>query len=353
MTIGVAVSGGMDSLYALHFLHEEGRNVFAIHGRFLPHGNERGLQGLEEFCSGRSIPLHCIDLRAEFEQYVISRFCTDYLAGRTPNPCAHCNSLIKFGILWEAARDLGATRLATGHYARMRPHPLAGNALLPLAGIDAKKDQSYFLSLTPVTRLREGLFPLGDQLKNDIAAELARCGIVPSLPGESQDICFVPGNDYRGFLESRGISLPGPGIVEDAFGRLLGEHRGLWRHTEGQRRGIGIAAAHPLYVLRKARARNVLVVGGKDEALCRTCRVDQVNYMLEPSQWPAGPNAGLLVRTRYRQAAQPAYVQCFSNGMDIRFVREQGIPAPGQVAAVYDQQGYLLAGGIIVSYGTN
>jgi len=353
MVIAVAVSGGMDSLYVLQSLHESGQNIFAIHGCFLPSGNERGARGLEEFCFSRSIPLHCIDLRAEFERHVISSFCAEYLAGLTPNPCARCNGIIKFGALWKAARDLGATRLATGHYVRMRHHPSASNALLPLAGIDVKKDQSYFLSLTPVARLREALFPLGGRLKSDIAVELARRGILPPLPDESQDICFVPGNDYRGFLQSRNASLPGPGAVEDASGRRLGEHNGLWRHTEGQRRGMGIAAAHPLYVLRKDRARNVLIVGGKEESLCRACRVEQVNYMLEPSQWPGGPDAEVLVRMRYRQTAQPALAQCSSHGMNIRFIQKQGVPAPGQAAAVYDKQGYLLAGGIIVSSRTD
>ncbi len=356
MKIAVAVSGGMDSLYALHSLHKEGHGLIALHGRFLPLSGELPdspdpAAGLREFCDSLGVPFHCLDLREEFERRVIAPFCRAYLAGQTPNPCAACNAAIKFGALWEAAISLGADRLATGHYVRLLPCPEAGNQLLPAVGEDISKDQSYFLALTPIERLRASIFPLGGKRKSDIRRELEAAGITPPLPGESQEICFVPDNDYRAFLIARDISLPGPGPVLDASGKRLGTHQGLWRHTEGQRKGLGIAAEQPLYVLRKDTAANALIVGPADQAACPGCRAASANYLLDPALWPAD----VLARVRYRQPAQPARVECGpkakygSNSFGVRFARPQPAPACGQVAAVYDARGFLLAGGVITS----
>ncbi len=358
MRIAVAVSGGMDSLYALHSLHKEGHDLIALHGRFLASSGEASgsvppdpSAGLKEFCDCLGVPFHCLDLRQEFECRVIAPFCRAYLAGQTPNPCAACNAAVKFGALWEAAVSLGATRLATGHYVRLLPCPEAGNRLLPAVGEDISKDQSYFLALTPIERLRASLFPLGGKRKSDIRRELEAAGITPPLPGESQEICFVPDNDYRAFLMARGVKLPGPGPVLDASGKRLGAHQGLWRHTEGQRRGLGIAAERPLYVLRKDTAANALIVGPADQAASLGCEAAPANYLLDPALWPTD----LLARVRYRQPAQPARVE-FGPGMHgepgsfrIRFATPQPAPACGQVAAVYDTHGFLLAGGIITS----
>ena len=344
MKIAVAVSGGMDSLYALHSLHTAGYACIALHGRFLPAmTGPDPATGLAEFCARLGAPFHCVDLVKEFERHVITPFCEAYTVAQTPNPCAACNAVIKFGALFEAAISLGAERLATGHYARLLPHPDHQDELLPIVGVDAVKDQSYFLVLTPVERLRVAMFPLGGKQKSEIARELRAMGIVAPAQVESQEICFVPGNDYRAFLAKRATGLPGSGPVLDEDGNRLGAHHGLWRHTEGQRRGLGIAAARPLHVLRKDAALNALIVGPIERAVISGCRAEQVNYLLPPAQWPKD----LLVRLRYRQKPHPARVECGLNEFTVRFAKPQPVTACGQVAAIYDTHGFLLAGGII------
>ena len=344
MKIAVAVSGGMDSLYALHSLHTAGHECIALHGRFLSAAaGPDPIAGLTEFCARLGVPFHCVDRVAEFERHVIIPFCREYAAGQTPNPCAVCNAAIKFGSLFEAALALGAERLATGHYARLLPHPDHQGEWLPVAGMDTAKDQSYFLVLTPIERLRSAMFPLGGKRKSAIARELRAMGIIAPLQTESQEICFVPGNNYRAFLTERVAELPGPGPVLDEDGNRLGAHQGLWRHTEGQRRGLGIAAARPLHVLRKDAALNALIVGPAERAVSTGCRAEQANYLLPPAQWPKN----VFVRVRYRQKPHPARVECGLTGFTARFATPQPVTARGQVAAVYDAYGFLLAGGII------
>ena len=255
MRLAVAVSGGGDSLASLLRLREAGHEVLALHGRFLPDAHnpksEQAEAGLAESCAGLGVALHVLDLREPFERLVAGPFAAEYLAGRTPNPCARCNVAMKFGLLLDAALELGAQALATGHYARAGAHPVHGWALS--RGADPSKDQSYFLSLVPRKRLERALFPLADERKTDVRADLAGRGLSPPLPEESQEICFVPGDDYRAFLAARvhgGLSgLPGPGPAVLPDGTPVGRHQGLWRATIGQRRGLGLSWREPLYAM--------------------------------------------------------------------------------------------------------
>lgn len=341
VTLAVAVSGGGDSLASLVLLREAGHEVLALHGQFLPEPDSLTAQGLAAACARLDVPLHLLDLRAEFEALVAAPFAAEYLAGRTPNPCARCNAAIKFGLLLDRALALGAEGLATGHFAASGPHARYGWALG--RGADAVKDQSYFLSLVPRQRLQLARFPLAERKKAQARADLDARGYVPPLPEESQEICFVPGDDYRAFLASRCQRLPGPGPAVLPDGTLVGEHQGLWRMTIGQRRGLGLSYNEPLYVLDKDVARNTLIVAPREALLARDFQADEVNLLVDPTLWPRE----VLVQTRYREPARAARVELSGSGLFVRLAGPQVRPAPGQVAAVYDAGGAVLAGAVV------
>ena len=350
--LAVAVSGGVDSLYALASLKKgaaTGREVLALHGLFLPPALSRGkpdpLPALHHACDQLGIPLHVVDLRAAFEQHVMAPFVAAYAAGRTPNPCALCNARIKFGLLLDAALKLGAQCLATGHYAQMHAHPHYGQVLTQ--GQDSAKDQSYFLSLVPRERLARAFFPLARVTKAQAVAAVAAWGLTVPLPGESQEICFVPEDQYRPFVQAqahdRGLALSGPGPMLLGT-QVLGQHQGLWQYTEGQRKGLGIAHAEPLYVLAKDHAHNALVLGIKEDLAVREYAVQEINALVPRELWPPT----VLARVRYRQKAALAEVEWQDTAcLRLRFHQPQSPTAPGQVAALYDADGVVLAGGII------
>lgn len=402
-TVAVAVSGGVDSLCALVMLQQAGHSVLALHGIFLSDAAPEPPPGLAAACAALGVPLHVADLRPVFEREVLAPFAAAYAAGRTPNPCALCNRAIKFGALFDAATGLGAQRLATGHYARLAAAPEdAVTALLPegldpaasrdnarissvdngcgctegrhgasgahppllAAAHDAAKDQSYFLSLVPRERLARACFPLAEQDKARSREIVARAGLAVPVPNESQDICFAPvvseaataglaaADAYRPFLERRwqkaALVPPGPGPVflRDAAGGLreIARHKGLWRYTEGQRKGLGIAHSEPLYVLAKDGTANALVVGPRALLGVTRCLTGAANVSLPQQYW----TGELLVRLRHRQKPSPAVVTLDASGrLDICFAEPQFPSAPGQVAAVYDGRGHVLAAGIV------
>ncbi|WP_319468156.1 tRNA 2-thiouridine(34) synthase MnmA [uncultured Pseudodesulfovibrio sp.] len=342
MTIAVAVSGGMDSLLSLVLMKEQGHDVMAVHGHFLPENPdwERVTNGLTEACKVLGVPFHAVDLHHQFDELVVAPFVRDYRAGLTPNPCALCNPLMKFGILFDAICELGADSIATGHYVSMEDRPDTGRMLV--RGADLSKDQSYFLSLVSIDKLRHAWFPLATTLKKDVLAILDAHGLTPPIPSESQEICFVPRDDYQAFLLEHG-DMPGPGPVRLADGTVVGRHQGLWRHTQGQRRGLGIAWKEALYVIDKDIPNNALVVGPKNELESPGCVAGQVNLMVEPTQWPET----VMLQTRYRQRAKPSHYAYDGEKLTFHFIEPHTRPTPGQVAAVYDESGAVLGGGVI------
>jgi len=345
LKLAVAVSGGGDSLASLLLLREAGHELLAIHGQFLPDPDNatarQAAAGLTEACARLGVPLHVLDLRERFEALVAAPFAAEYLAGRTPNPCARCNVAMKFGLLLDQAQALGAEALATGHYAGAGPHPVHGWALS--RGADATKDQSYFLSLVPRERLLRARFPLAGSSKAAVRADLGQRGVEPPLPEESQEICFVPDDDYRTFLASRTAALPGPGPAALSDGTVVGRHQGLWRATIGQRRGLGLSWREPLYVLDKDIGRNTLIVAPRGALLSSEFEAREVNLLADPERWPAD----LWVQTRYRERAKPARAELSGGALRVRFAEPQVRPAPGQVAALYDADGVVLAGAVI------
>ncbi len=343
MQCTVAVSGGSDSLFALLSLKEAGYEVRALHARFLPRP-EHAVPALAQLCASLDIFFEALDLAGPFRRNVMEPFAQAHAAARTPNPCALCNRDMKFGLLLDHALGSGGL-YATGHYASMKEHPAYGLALR--AADYTSKDQSYFLALVPLERLRRCIFPLAGISKPDARAWLEERGIPVPLPSESQEICFIPNDDHCAWLEERrkeGLPLPGPGPVELAGEhRVIATHKGLWRYTEGQRRGLGIPWPHPLYVLERRREDNTLVVGPKDLLRATSCAAGGLNIMVPHALWPET----VFARVRYRHAPVPADVAVDGCRMTIRFLEPQDPPAPGQIAAIYDGDGFVLAGGIL------
>ncbi len=343
MMIAVAVSGGMDSLLALVLLKEQGFDIMGVHGYFLPQKNVTISEELAACCAELSIPFYALDVREKFQTQVADEFVRAYASGLTPNPCALCNLTMKFGVLFDEARSLGATHFATGHYVQLLDHPELGRLIV--RGADSSKDQSYFLALLPKNVLEQVYFPLGQLHKRDVLSKLNKQGLTIPLLSESQEICFVPGDDYQKYLENSGHELSGQGAMVLADGTRVGQHRGLWRYTQGQRRGLGVPWTEPLYVLHKDVQLNQLVLGTRSELVASGCVVGQLNFFADFKAWPQQ----VLAQVRYRQKATAARVSIKKGKMVIEFSKPCSLPAPGQVAAIYTQHGALLAGGIIES----
>jgi tRNA-uridine 2-sulfurtransferase len=339
----VALSGGADSLASLVLLQESGLDLIPFHARFFPKTPEHSkiIDELDLICRSMGLSLHVLNLAREFENLIIKPFINTYLQGHTPNPCALCNRKIKFGLLMDKARGPGAGLMATGHYAGIFADH-AGPSLW--RGKDRLKDQSYFLSMVRPDVFRNVLFPLRETTKTQVFDLLKQKGITPPQKEESNEICFI-NDDYREFISQRVPAhiLNRPGPVTSRQGEILGTHKGLWRYTQGQRRGLGIAHAHPLYVLEKKLETNTLIVGPSHELNTTDCRAENLNIHVDPDLWPEK----VFVQTRYRQKAQEARVKIQDDQMLVFFSKPGDAPAPGQVAAAYSEQGQVLAAGII------
>ncbi|KPJ77265.1 MAG: hypothetical protein AMJ54_08780 [Deltaproteobacteria bacterium SG8_13] len=337
-TTAVAISGGVDSLMAAHLLKNQGHRVIGLH--FIT-GYERQAAPIESVADQLGIEIHLLNLRSEFSTAVVDHFIRTYREGKTPNPCLVCNPVIKFGHLLEAARNLGARRLATGHYARLRSD--GDGTVHLLRGADAVKDQSYFLAFLDQRRLSRACFPLGDYRKSEVKAMAAAEGYRPAVTSESQDVCFIKAGSYSGFIERLATDLPEAGDIVDRQGRVLGRHQGLHRYTVGQRRGLNCPAAEPYYVLRLDTGNNRLVVGFKQETFSRQCRVSQVNWIQQPPRMPLQAHT----RLRYRHKGAPSTIEQGRRGQWIvRFDEPQAAITPGQ-GAVFYRNDEVIGGGII------
>jgi tRNA-specific 2-thiouridylase len=359
ITVAVAVSGGVDSLCSLLLLRDQGYRLLALHALLLPQASSAPAN-LAKACADLDVPLHVLDMRSAFRAHVLSPFAAAYARGETPNPCALCNRSIKWGSLLDAALELGADMLATGHYAGLQKSPLPEAPPLLASAADRSRDQSYFLALVPAERLRRALFPLAELQKHEVRSRVAEAGLPIPLPEESQDICFVQSTNrdastgiraYGSFLEAywQKEELPqarsGPILLLDATGRKcrIGSHAGLWRYTEGQRKGLGIAHSEALFVLDKDVQNNALIVGPRELLGIDGCCTGPANINLPEAFWPDS----LLIRLRHRQQPVPGTVCLHDGCLHITFPAPCFPGAPGQLAAVYDGAGRLLAAGII------
>ncbi len=349
----VAMSGGVDSSVAALLLKERGFDIQGVTFRFVPprQGGREGapagpathhVDRAEAVCRHLGIAHHVIDCTERFERMVIGPFCERYAAGLTPNPCVLCNVFVKWPSVIEAASILGCAHMATGHYARIRRD---GARVRILRGSAPGKDQSYALYGLSQRALRQTLFPLGSMTKEDVRRFAEQAGLPTWDTRESQDICFIPEGDYRVFLGQRLPAQPGP--IQDTRGRILGTHRGLAFYTIGQRKGLGIAAGHPLYVIGKDMEKNLLIVGPKQELRKRDLLVADVNWVSLPCPAP-GSRLEVEVEVRYRTTPLPAELRVRgADTVHIRLPPEQHqAVAPGQ-SAVWYRGDVLIGGGII------
>jgi tRNA-specific 2-thiouridylase len=346
--VAVAMSGGVDSAVAAMLLRDAGRDVVGVTMRLWHDPSaaaaERSCCSPETVRLARAsahaldIPHVTLDVAEAFRAGVVEDFIAGYRAGLTPNPCTTCNGTVRFRVLAEAAALVGARGMATGHYARLERGP-RGRPVLAAAA-DAGKDQSYMLAMLD-EGLRERIaFPLGGLTKERVRQMGREAGLPAADAVESQEVCFVGEGGYAPFLERTGGLTPRPGPVEDAAGRRLGTHDGHWRFTVGQRRGIGIAAPEPLYVLATDASRNAVVVGPR-EALA-THRLS-----LSPARVAGDLGDGPLdVRVRYRGRALRGRAAETPGGMEVVLDDPADGVAPGQTAALY-RRGQLVAAGTI------
>ncbi|MBD5641926.1 MAG: tRNA-specific 2-thiouridylase [Desulfovibrio sp.] len=342
--IAIAVSGGVDSLGALLSLRQAGHDVLAVHGLFL--ANAEIPPELSQTCQKAGAEFVVADLRSQFRQAVIEYFEKEYAKGRTPNPCALCNRAIKFGYLLEFALAQGADKFATGHYAALDNSryetPMLGQCL------DTEKDQAYFLALVNAENLKSVLFPLEGQTKSQTRQKVAAGGITPLHPSESQDICFLARYPRRG---CRFQGRPGPVLLrteKDGDVPLenlpeIGRHNGLGNYTAGQRRGLGLSWREPLYVRELDVQTNALVVSPRRMLEIWGVELEELNFFIDPENW-AVP---LFARLRYRQPLLEANIDFSGGKVKIWLKMPCFSTAPGQIAAIYDQAGHILAGGII------
>ena len=329
--IAIAVSGGVDSLVSAYLLKQQHGDVFGIH--FLT-GYEKPAEsdgeGIQALGRQLGLPVVVVDLKTPFKTTVVDYFTAAYRNGATPNPCLVCNPAIKFGALLHEARQLGASRLATGHYARVEGGQ--GTRYRLRRGVDESKDQSYFLSRLSQDQLACACFPLGTLTKAKVNALAAAKGLQPLTRQESQDVCFIRGTGYADFLVRTAGIRPQPGDIVDTAGHRVGTHSGLHQYTVGQRRGINCPASAAYYVVRLDTRRNRLVVGFKDELAVDSCRVTAVNWI---AGVPDGP-VQAETRIRYRHTAVPATVSPIGHDSAVvRFDQPQAAVTPGQGAVFY------------------
>lgn len=348
--VAVAMSGGVDSAGAALLLRREGYTVEGVTLRLLPCGAKPwDPEGLSEIHSAQAeaaaigVPHTVLDRRELFDREVMERFAQEYQAGRTPNPCVDCNREIKFGVLLDWALEEGFDYLSTGHYARVRFDEASGRWQL-LRGQDDKKDQSYMLYQLRQEQLAHLLLPVGTYEKPTLRALAQEAGIPGADRQESQDICFVPEGDYMDFLRRRGVS-PVPGNFVDQEGRVLGRHKGMECYTIGQRKGLGVSAPEPVYVLRKDMARNEVVLGPNAALMKRELVAERMNWISIPALTEP---LRVEAKTRYRHTAAPAVVEPLAEGrVRVTFDGPQRAITPGQAVVLY-QGDVVVGGGTIV-----
>ena len=346
------MSGGIDSTVAAILLMEQGYELVGATFRTFDTIKDSCLSKEKGCCSVESIleakhmaatlgfEHHILDFRDTFREHVIANFVSEYARGRTPNPCVMCNSHIKWGELIKAAEEYNCDYIATGHYAQIaeyRGHYYLKNA------VDTHKDQTYFLWMLTEDNLRRTIFPLGGLTKAEVREIALNHGFEKlSKKAESQEICFVPNNDYRSFLAEEGVNI-GAGHYIDTDGKILGMHQGYCHYTIGQRKGLGIALGSPKHVIKIDASNNTVTLGDHDELYTRDVRATQ--FRLRDIEWLA-ESPMVEARIRYKSPAIKGQLTINDDQLHIHFDEPVWGVAPGQSLVVY-KDGLLVGGGII------
>ena len=345
MRVFIGMSGGVDSAGAALLLQDMGHEVSGV-TLVLQDCKDPApdIADARAAAERLGIPHHVLDLRERFAGQVMDRFVAEYAAGRTPNPCIDCNREIKFGAMLDWALAQGADAIATGHYARVAFNEETGRWEL-LRGRDHGKDQTYVLYQLTQHQLSHLLLPVGEYEKPVIRAKAEERGLINAHKADSQDICFIPDGDYAAFLRRYGGLSPVPGDFVDAAGRVLGRHKGLECYTIGQRKGLGVSADRPLYVVAKDLEHRRLVLGDNADLFTRELTADRVNLISIPEL--TGPTV-VTAKTRYSQKEAPAVIEPLEGGrVRVVFDQPQRAITPGQAVVFYDGE-RVVGGGTIL-----
>ncbi len=344
MRIVVAMSGGVDSSVAAALLAEQGHDVIGLSMQLYPSGqaasaDERwgtcctldDLHDARRVAAAVGFPHYIVNFERQFRETVVSNFVQEYAAGRTPIPCAHCNSDLKFSTLLDRARGLGAEHVATGHYARVEH---ADGRWLLKRSADGDKDQSYFLFSLTQDQLARSVFPVGTLTKPQVREQARRLGLVVADKPDSQEICFIPDGDYASFVERKEPTVARAGAIVDQQGRALGMHGGVHRFTIGQRKGLGVASTIPLYVLKIEAETGTVMVGAREALEQTRLTASAVNWISIDA--PTSP-VRVTAQIRHRHKPAAGEVRALENGRaEMIFDEPQSAITPGQAVVFYD-----------------
>ncbi len=355
MKVVVAMSGGVDSSVTAALLKDEGYQVIGVTMQIWPSDNDEGrfggccgtgvIEDAKKVADKLGIPHYVMNFRDIFARKVIANFCEEYRLGRTPNPCIQCNQYIKFDALRERAKELGADLVATGHHARIEKDETNGAYLLE-KGVDQEKDQSYFLYPMTQEQLSHILFPIGNLTKEEVRKIAKELKLPVAAKPESQDICFIPDDNYAEFLKDYIPQATEPGPILNEQRNILGSHQGILFYTIGQRKGLGISAKEPLYVIAIEPERNAVIVGNKEKALGDELIASGLNWIaISGLTQPVTAKA----KIRYRhQEAEATIMPLGNDRFYVKFKKPQLAITPGQAIVFYDGD-IAIGGGTIES----
>ena len=341
----LGMSGGVDSSAAAAILIEQGYEVIGATMKMLPCQNETAIQDAKKVCEVLGIKHYTFDAVAEFQQYVMDNFVSTYAKAQTPNPCITCNQYLKFGFFYEKAKQLGCKYIATGHYAKIEDSKQYGKKVLAKSKAD-KKDQTYFLYRIPKEILDSILFPLEAYTDKEQIRTIAEKYRLPvASKKDSQEICFIPDDDYAQYLITCGKLKPKQGNIVTKEGKILGKHKGLFYYTIGQRKGMGIAHETPLYVVALDPIKNEVIVGSQQDLYGKELIAEDVNYLLMDS---LTQKMDVLAKVRYRsQEAKATLYPETDHRVKVVFEEPQRAITKGQSVVFYTPDGIVIGGGTI------